>query len=63
MAEKMIKKIELPSGLTAIAFEAEPDTLALEVGSGIIFLKENDIYPFTRLLKEADRRFLTGGFA
>lgn len=59
MSDKIIKTVKLPrSGVMAMAFEAEADTLALEVGSGRIFLSADDIYPFTRLLHDADRHFL-----
>ena len=59
MPEKIIKTLILPSGRKATAFETEADTLALEVGSGIIFLKDEDLYSFIRLLKAADKFFLT----
>jgi len=58
MPDKIIKTIELPSGCTAIAFEASPDTLAVEVSTGVIFLSEKDIPVFVQLLQTADKHFL-----
>lgn len=57
MKDKIIKLKKLPSGTTAIALETETG-LALEVGSGCIFLGVDDLYAFIRLMGEADRFFL-----
>ncbi len=56
--DKIIKIQKLPSGSTAMALETSQGTLALEVGSGIIFLNKDGIYPFIRMLKEVDKFFL-----
>lgn len=58
MAEKIIELKKLPSGTTAIVSEASGDTMAIEIGTGTVFLDVQDLYPFIQLLKEVDRHFL-----
>ena len=58
MSDKIIELKKLPSGTTAIVSETSGDTLAIEIGTGTLFLDVQDLYPFIRLLKEVDRHFL-----
>lgn len=58
MSDKIIKMKKLPSGCTAIAIEVSEGSLAIEVGSGILFITAEDIPNFLTLVKEADRHFL-----
>lgn len=58
MKDKIIKMVNLPSGCTALALEVSQGTLGLEIGSGVIFLSQEDIPKFLALVKEADRHFL-----
>ena len=56
--DKVIKTVDLPSKRKATAYETASDGLGIEIGSGVIFLSADDIYLFSRLLKDADRHFL-----
>ena len=58
MSKNIICIKELDSGKKAIAHEVSNSVLALEVGSGIIFLHADEIYQFIRLTLEADLHFL-----
>lgn len=58
MADKIIEKVNLPSGCMAFALEASQGTLGLEIGSGVIFLSAEDVPMFLQLVKAADRHFL-----
>ena len=58
MDEKIIELKKLPSGATVIVSEASGDTMAIEIGTGAVFVDAQDLYHFIHLLKEVDRHFL-----
>ena len=58
MADKIIELIKLPSGATAIVSETSSDTMAIEIGTGTVFVDAQDLYNLIRLLKEVDGYFL-----
>ena len=58
VADKIIKTKVLPSGCTAIAVEVSGGSLAIEVGSGVVFITAEDIPALVTLLHDADRHFL-----
>jgi len=57
MADKIISMKQFKSGTTAIVLETK-NGMAIEIGTGTVFLDEQDLYDFIRLLKEVDRYFL-----
>ena len=59
MTDKIIELKKLPSGATAIVSETSSDTMAIEIGTGTVFLEVQDLYAFIQLLKEVDRHFLS----
>ncbi len=58
MSDKIIKTKVLPSGCAALAVEVSEGSLAIEVGSGVVFITAEDIPAFVGLLHDADRHFL-----
>lgn len=57
MKDKIIKIEKLQSGATAIILETKTG-LAIEIGTGTVFMDAQDLYDFIRLLKETDKYFL-----
>ena len=57
MSDKIIELKKLPSGVTAIVLETKTG-MAIEIGTGTVFVDEQDLYDLIRLLKEIDAYFL-----
>ncbi len=57
MPDKVIEIIKLSSGTTAIALKTKTG-VAIEIGTGTIFVDVQDLYAFVRLVKNVDKYFL-----
>ena len=58
--DKIIELKKLASEVTAIALETKTG-LALDIGTGTVFVDEQDLYDLIRLLKKVDGYFLKKG--
>ena len=57
---KIIEMKKLPSGSTVIASDVEQG-VGIEIGTGVIFLSEDDIFGFIQFLKNVDKYYLVKG--